>query len=351
MENAKYFFKITIKTKMERTGMEKQEWNQGRLLQLSGQYWETCTLHAAVKLDVFTAIGETQLSGEDIAQKLNVSKEGACRLFNALTAMNLLNKKDNRFSNTLAGKTFLSKDSPKYIGHIITHHHHLVDSWSKLDQAVSSGEPVRARMSHTSPEWRESFLMGMFNLAMNLAPVMVDEINLSGRRHLLDLGGGPGTYAIHFCMKNSGLKATVFDLSTTRPFAKKTIEKFGLTDRIDFMDGNYVEEDIEGIYDVAWLSHILHGEGQKDCQRIIEKTVSVLEPGGMIIIHDFILNDTMDDPLFPALFSLNMLLGTPVGRSYSERQITDMLSRANVKEIQRLPFRGPNDSGIISGVV
>jgi len=331
--------------------MEKQEWNQGRLLQLSGQYWATCTLHAAVKLDVFTVIGEKQLSGEDIAQKLNVSKEGAGRLFNALTAMNLLEKKDNKFSNTHAGKTFLSKDSPKYIGYIINHHHHLVDSWSKLDQAVSTGEPVRARASHTSSKWRESFLMGMFNIGMSIAPLLADKIDLSKRHHMLDLGGGPGTYAIHFCMKNPGLKATVYDLPTTRPFAEKTIEKFGLTDGIDFMDGNYVEEGIKGVYDVAWLSHILHGEGQKDCQRIIEKTVSALEPGGMIIVHDFILNNTMDGPLFPALFCLNMLLGTPAGQSYSEKQITDMLAKAGVKGIRRLSFKLPNDSGIISGVV
>ena len=329
--------------------MEKQEWNPGRLLQLSGQYWATCTLHAAVKLDVFTAIGDRQLSSEDIAQKRNVNKEGMTRLLNALSAMNLIENSDEKFSNTHAGKTFLSKDSPKYIGHIITHHHHLVDSWSKLDQAVETGAPVRARVSYTSPEWRESFLMGMFNIGMNLAPLLADKIDLSERHHLLDLGGGPGTYAIHFCMKNPGLKATLYDLSTTRPFAEKTIEKFGLTGRIDFMDGNYVEEGIKGVYDVAWLSHILHGEGQKECQRIIEKTVLALEPGGMIIVHDFILNNTMDGPLFPALFSLNMLLGTPAGQSYSEKQITDMLAKAGVKEIQRLPFQGPNDSGVIVG--
>jgi len=69
--------------------MEKQQWNPGSLLQLSGQYWATCTLHAAVKLDVFTAIGDQQLAASDIVQKLNISKEGAVRLLNALTAMNL----------------------------------------------------------------------------------------------------------------------------------------------------------------------------------------------------------------------------------------------------------------------
>jgi hypothetical protein len=71
----------------------------------------------------------------------------------------------------------------------------------------------------------------------------------------------------------------------------------------------------------------------------------------MIVVHDFILDNTMDSPLFPALFSLNMLLATSGGQSYSEEQITDMLAGAGVKEIQRLAFQGPNDSGIIAGVV
>ena len=331
--------------------MEKQQWNPGSLLQLSGQYWATCALHAAVKLDVFTAIGDQQIAGGDIAKKLNVNQDGAVRLLNALTAMDLLKKENDFYSNTRASKTLLSKDSPGYIGYMISHHHHLMDSWSKLDQGIKTGTSVRVRGSHTNSEWRESFLMGMFNIAMSTAPLLVDSIDLSGRRHLLDLGGGPGTYAIHYCLKNPKLKATVYDLSTTRPFAEKTIEKFDLTDRIDFVDGNYVEEGIEGVYDVAWLSHILHGEGPKDCQRIIQKAVSALEPGGMIIVHDFILNNTMDGPLFPALFSLNMFLGTSGGQSYSEKQITGMLAKAGVKEIRRLSFKGPTDSGIITGTV
>jgi cyclopropane fatty-acyl-phospholipid synthase-like methyltransferase len=193
--------------------------------------------------------------------------------------------------------------------------------------------------------------MGMFNLAMNLAPQLVTQIDLSHRRHLLDLGGGPGTYAIHFCLNNPRLNATVFDLPTTRPFAEKTIEKFGLAERIQFVSGDYLEDNIEGAYDVAWLSQILHGEGPDDCQRLIEKAVSVLQPDGMILVHEFILNNTMDSPLHPALFSLNMLLGNPSGQSYSEEQIINMLEKAGVKEIKRHPFKSYNDSGIVYGTL
>lgn len=331
--------------------MITQGLNPGKLLQMSSGYWETCTLHAGVKTGVFTLIGKNRLSAGEVAGKLEGNTRGVEMLLNALTAMEILGKREGKYSNTLASNTFLSKGSSKYIGHIIMHHHHLVESWHQLDSAVLSGKPVRGRMSYQDEEKRESFLMGMFNMAMNLAPTIVSKIDLSTRRHLIDLGGGPGTYAIHFCLQNPQLKAAVYDLPTTRSFAEKTIANFDLTDKIDFMAIDYLEENIEGTYDVAWLSHILHGEASGDCRRIINKAVSVLEPGGLILIHDFILNDTMDGPLFPALFSLNMLLGTSGGQSYSEKQLREMLKDAGVKEIRRIYFESTNDSGIITGLV
>jgi SAM-dependent methyltransferase len=306
-------------------------------------------LHTAVKLDVFTVIGEARLTGIEISRRLNADPKGAMRLLDALVAMELLIKIDGNYANSDSSQTFLTKTSPQYLGHIMMHHHHLVESWSKLDQAVQAGKPVRDRSSFSKDEWRESFLMGMFNLAMGLAPLIVPRIDLSSRSRLLDLGGGPGTYAIHFCLENAHLRAEVYDLPTTRPFAEKTIMQSGLFDRIDFVEGNYLEDPISGSYDVAWLSHILHAEGPADCRSIIQKAVDALEPKGLIIIHEFILNNRMDGPLFPALFSLNMLLGTESGQSYSEEQLTDMLAEAGVKNIQRIPIETPNDSGLLIG--
>lgn len=296
-------------------------------------------------------IGDDNVTGEEVAQRVDGDMRGVTMLLNALAAMGLLAKEGYRYTNTQASKSLLVEGSPQYIGYILMHHHFLVESWARLHEAVETGGPVRQR-PHNDERRRESFLMGMFNLAMGLAPRVVSQIDLKDRHHLLDLGGGPGTYAIHFCLADPRLKATVYDLSTTRPFALRTIEQFDLADRIDFMVGNYVEDDIiRGDYDVAWLSHILHAEGPDECQGIIRKTVSALKPGGLILIHDFILDDTLDRPLFPALFALNMLLGTPHGRAYSESQIKNMLAKAGAKEIHRIPFQSPNDSGIIAGHV
>ncbi|MBF0574266.1 MAG: SAM-dependent methyltransferase, partial [Desulfamplus sp.] len=143
--------------------------------------------------------------------------------------------------------------------------------------------------------------------------------------------------------------AVVFDLPTTRPFAEKTIERFGQQNRITFQDGDFLKDDIKGKYDVVWLSHILHGDSPSDCQQIIKKAASVLEPNGIVIIHEFIMNNEKDGPLFPALFSLNMLLGTDGGQAYSEGELMDMLQNAGFKDIIRTKYRGPMESGLIIG--
>jgi SAM-dependent methyltransferase len=329
--------------------MTERAWNPGTLMKVSGAYWESFPLHVAVDLDVFTLIGENSLSGEEIASRWGGNPRSAKMLLDAIAAMGLLEKKENRYANTEVAKAFLVKTSPSYMGWIVKHHHHLVSAWSKLSQAVKTGEPARKRR-RTRAEL-ESFLMAMYNNASALAPKITGEVDLSERRHFLDLGGGPGTYAIHFCQANPHLKATVFDLPTTEPFARKTIARFGLSSRIDFQAGDYLHDPIPGTYDVAWLSQILHAMGPERCRTVIEKAVSVLEPGGLILVHEFLMNDTHDGPLFPALFALNMLVNTGEGRSYSEGEVKDFLVKAGVRDIRRLPLKGPTDSGILSGTV
>jgi hypothetical protein len=44
------------------------------------------------------------------------------------------------------------------------------------------------------------------------------------------------------------------------------------------------------------------------------------------------------------------MLGTQEGRSYTQGEITEMMTSAGLKDVERLPFRAPNDSGIITGV-
>lgn len=330
--------------------MDQKSWHPGKILEVSGAYWQAFTLQTAVKLDLFTCLGENGRTASEAATVLDTDMDGTARLLNALAGMGLINREGEHYVNSGPSGTFLSKHSEKYIGYMIMHHHHLVESWNRLDEAVTNGRPISEKKPIDEDTRREHFLMGMYNNASLMASDLVKAVDLSGRKHLLDLGGGPGTYAIYFCKTNSQLKATVYDLPTTRPIAEKTIGDHNLSDRIRVISGDYTADEIFGQYDAVWMSHIIHSEGQKMAEALLHKVKDVLTPGGLVLIHDFFLNDQARGPLFPALFSLNMLVRTENGRSYFQKEIMTMLEKAGFSRINRLKYQGPTDSGIITAV-
>lgn len=330
--------------------MTTTEWTIPDLLQLSGGYWSACALHAGVKLDVFTVLDGTPKSAEEVAQLRSSDPRATAMLLDALSAIGLLEKRDSTFVTTPFASNSLSKSNSGYLGHIIMHHHHLMPGWTKLDEVVMNGGPLGEKISHRDDEAvRESFLMGMFNLATQLAPRVAQSLRLSGWHRILDLGGGPGTYAIHFCRANPELSAVVYDLPTTRAFAEKTIANFDLSERISFTAGDYHVDPLPGDFDAAWLSHILHSDGPEACVKLLRKAVGALKPGGVLMVQEFILDDSRNSSAFPALFSLNMLLGTEHGQSYSERELTDMMTSAGLSDVHRLVLELPNGARIMRG--
>lgn len=327
-----------------------QDWNVGMLLGVSSGYWRGCALQAAVRLRIFSLICPETQTAEEIAQRASTDVRATSLLLDALSAMGLLKKEGLTYLNSEFSTTYLREDAPEYMGHIILHHHHILDGWAQLDKAVCTGKKIETR-SYGADIERESFLLGMFNLAKGLAPHIADNIDLSGRKRLLDLGGGPGTYSIHFCLANPELKAVIFDRPTTEPIAEKIVISYALSDRISFEGGDFnAASHVTKSFDVAWLSHILHSNSYDECVQLIQQTTDALMPGGLLLIHDFILNSSKDGPEFPALFALNMLVGTDKGRSYSDKEIIGMLELAGLTEITHHSFRTPNDSSILSAV-
>jgi len=140
----------------------------------------------------------------------------------------------------------------------------------------------------------------------------------------------------------------IYDLPATRSFAENTVSRFELSGKIDFIPGDYHAEPVPTGFDVAWLSHILHADGPEACTALLRKAAAALEPGGILMVQEFILDDAKDGPPFPALFSLNMLLGTEAGRSYSESELTGMMAAAGLSDVHRLEIELPNGAGIMS---
>lgn len=331
-----------------------RDWTAPKIMEFSGVYWATCTLHAAIRLDVFTVLedmGDTA-TVTDLASRLGCDLRALDMLVTALSGLEFLERDGDRIKGVESAMRYLSRHSKQYVGFLIRHHADLVKAWADLATAVKTGHSVRtASASHTEDESeRQAFLMGMFNIAVHQADVVAGVLDLSGRTKLMDLGGGPGTYAVHFCKQYEGLHATVFDMPTTKPFAQLMIERYDLSDRIDFVGGNFLENDLPGGFDVVWISQVLHGESPENSQKIIKKAAGSLNRGGLLCVQEFVIDEARQGhPLFPALFSLNMLLQTEGGQGYTGSEISAMMTRVGVRNIYRVPVDLPQGCGIIVG--
>lgn len=333
-----------------------KNWTAPALHSLSGSYWSACVLQAAVKLDVFTAIEDMADTGQAVrsshlAEKLGCDKRAFSMLMTALISLELLEGDLDSLIVPESLRVYLSRNSDRYAGFIIRHHSHIMPAWTRLAEAVREGKGQRsASSSDTEDEAeREAFLMGMFNVAMNQAENVAKKLNLQGKNRLLDLGGGPGTYAVFFCRENPGLCATIFDRPASEAFARGVVKRFGLEDRVGFVGGDFHADELPGGYDAIWMSHILHGENPEDAGRLVARAGKSLNPGGIVAIQEFVLNNDRRGPEHPALFGLNMLVGTAAGRAYTWREMEIMLREAGAVCVSRLDIELPMGCGILIG--
>jgi hypothetical protein len=112
------------------------------------------------------------------------------------------------------------------------------------------------------------------------------------------------------------------------PSAREEIEKAGLCSRIETRVGDYFRDEFGEGFDLVYISNIIHSMGPEDIPMLFGKSHRALVPGGTIIVKDFFLEDDRISPNVAALFSVNMLVGTEAGRSYTLRETQEMLSRA-----------------------
>jgi len=328
-----------------------KDWTMPELLRLSGSYWASCALSAAVQLDLFTALAEGPLTGEKLAARLGCDQRALGMLVTALVALEFLERRGEAVAASPRALAYLARTSPEYIGFIILHHAHIMPGWVKLAESVRLGRPALEKIyfQNDEDEEREAFLMGMFNVARGQAAAVAKALDLAGRSRLIDVGGGPGTYAVQFCLGQPGLRALVFDLPATEPFARAVAARSGLADRIDFMGGDFLRDELPKGQDVAWLSQVLHGESPENAARLVEKAAASLNPGGLLAVQEFVLDNDRSGPAHSALFSLNMLVGTPGGQAYTLDEIRAMLVKAGARDIRALEADLPQGCRIVVG--
>jgi len=313
-------------------------------------YWKSQVLFVAVEFDVFTLIGDGGKSGKVITKKLGTNPRATEMLMNALVSLKLLKKSKEIYCNTAVSKRCLSKNSPDYQGDRIHHFQNMWDYWSGLSTAVKTGKPTAfddAKEEVDEQRLRE-FIRAMHNIATAQAGEICRKLQIKKYSKLLDLAGGQGTYAVRFAEKNKNLKAVVFDIPDVIKIAREYIQKSGLAGQIATKAGNCLEDNFgKESYDIVFVSNLLHIYRPGENRKILKKCWDSLLKKGIVVIQEFVLNSAKTQPLFGTLFSLNMLLGTHSGSSYSYTEMKEWLMDVGFKNVKRVNME--LDSGLIIG--
>jgi cyclopropane fatty-acyl-phospholipid synthase-like methyltransferase len=296
-------------------------------------------LIAALELDLFTAIDTGAWTVPTLARKVKVSERGLAILCRNLAMAGLLKKSGETYRNSRLGATALNAQHPAYRGDylrlIISHW----ADWGRLLESVKSGLPLD-HDEPDEPDYRRRFTWAMHHRTLETAPKIAAQIDLRGARTLLDLGGGPGTYAMAFLARNPTLRATVCDRPAALDVAKEIAATHKAAARLSYLPLDIMVEAIPGAYDVIWYSNVLHIYGPKDNQALFRRTLAALNPGGRFLIQDAFLHDR--DGVFPeeaSLFAVSMLLFTEKGNTYSAAETTAWLTDAGFERIKVLRMK------------
>ena len=315
---------------------KKQDVSPRRIMELSRAFQASRVFLTGYEMDVFTVLGEEKKTSAEVAQAIGADHRGTDRLLNALCALELLTKSGGKYTNSPVAAKFLVKGKPDYQSGLM-HTVHLWDSWTTLTKAVRNGGTVIKRhINESGEEWLEAFIAAMHARAKLEAPLVASKIDLTGVSHLLDVGGGSGAFSMAFARAKNGLRTTVFDLPNVLPLTQKYVEEAGFSDRISTAPGDYNEDEFGTGFDMAFLSAIIHINSFDKNQELVQRVSRALNPGGRIVISDFIMEDNRFEPMFGAFFALNMLTGTPGGDTYTESEIKNWMEAAGISFTERI---------------
>jgi predicted O-methyltransferase YrrM len=329
-----------------------QRLNPARILALSTGYWDSQTLLTANRLGLFALLADEAKTLEQVASGLGTQKKGTRMLLNACIALELVDESEGKYKNTDLSRAFLTPGQQGYLGDAIRYSDDLYVTWGKLEDALKTGAPPMATEKYTGEDLEQTrnFVYGMHNRALGIGRILVEMVDLSGRKKMIDVGGGPGTYSSLFAQRYPQLQSLVLDLPGVLKIAVEIIESLGVSQQVTTKSLNYMEDDFPGGNDVVLISGVFHRETEDTCRGFIRRAHQALESGGMLIVSDVFTDAGGKGPLFATLFGLNMMLTAADGEVHADEDVASWMKQEGFREIYKISFPQPMPHRIVTGI-
>ncbi|HDN25880.1 MAG TPA: methyltransferase domain-containing protein [Thioploca sp.] len=266
-----------------------------KLYDLSFNYWNSGVLRAAVKLDLFSLLDKKPLSPDEVSLHLKAKNPRFVQAFlDACVVLELLDKEGDKFKNSASSAEFLVPGKQKYLGDHMRHITNHWNTWGKLDTLVVEGRtelPFENGFVDAPSYWTD-YMMGQHNRVMiGQGKNLVENVELSGKQKLLDLGGGTGSYSIALCQANPQLKAVLIDQKEPLEMARRLVDESQLSERITLVEADMNTVELDNDYEVVLISGVVLIVSEEMSRRVFRRAYEALRPGGLIIVQDYMRVD------------------------------------------------------------
>lgn len=307
------------------------------LLEMARAGLRSQVLYAANALGVFKLLSGQPQSAAQLAEKAVVDGLAMQRLLDACVALDLLHKSNGSYANSVTAETFLAPGRPGYVGDAVDMFRwRVAPKWQDLQGALRGERPANMYDSLVSDPGRlDRFIEGLRQLSFWRARALASRLDLSSFRMLLDVGAGSGVYSIEILKRNRELRACLFDQAPVCEIARRNFERAGLSQRAQIVSGDFFRDELPRA-DLVLFSNVLHDFPVEQVQLLLRKAFASLEPGGVVLINDFVLDEDGTGPVDGVLMSLVLFLETDGAGNYSARQYSEWLTAAGFQEIEIL---------------
>ncbi len=313
------------------------------IVTLASAYYGSAVLFAALDLDLFTALNKMpQATAQQLAQTLACDLRGLRLLLDGATALGLLTKADDRYALTPATAATLVRGSAHDLTQAIAYNRDVYAAWGNLAQLARTGRPVEPPALHLGqdPERTRRFAYSMHGRALGIGSAVVPQLGLPRGAHVLDLAGGPGTYALLMAQSDPTLTCDTYDLPAISAVAQEITAPYA--ERVHCHAGDYHTDTwARETYDAVTLFGCLHQESPPQIEDILRRAHAALKPGGALYVLDLMTHADHTTPPFSALFAINMALTTDNGWVYSEDELTSWLTAAGYTDVTITPVPPP----------
>ena len=310
-----------------------------RLNTMGFAYKNAGALLAGIEFGLFTAISEGAKNVEQISDKTGIPEESIDRLLTVCKALELVRETDGQYQNFSDVERYLVRSSRTYFGDSLVYTAKAAyDNWKELALKIKGSGGPRPKRSYLAmmadPAEARKFTVAGYNSAISLAHKFAKSFDFSRYTQWLDFAGGSGAYSIAACERYPDLKTTVMDQPNVIPITKEFIAKHHLEDRIQVMEGNFLEPGYPKGCDLISFITPLQGYMPDDLNKVFTYTFEALEPGGTILIIDYILNEDKVGPLDPALMNLEMIRdGHHMGRVNTGAEFETFLTDVGFNDV------------------